>query len=86
MAYTQTKEQAHKLIDRMAPSQVTAFVGLMESMLDPVSLAIARAPEDDEPETEEERSAVAASKSWLEQHPGEGITQAEMLAEFSDPR
>jgi hypothetical protein len=33
-----------------------------EAMLDPVSLAIAQAPVDDEPETEEERQAVAEAK------------------------
>ena len=82
MPYAQTKEQAHELIERMAPSQVSAVVGLLESMLDPVSRAIANAPEDDEPESEEERRAVAASKAWFAQSPGDGIPLEEMLAEF----
>jgi hypothetical protein len=73
MPYARTKEQAHELIDRMAPSQVSAIVDLMETMLDPVSRAIANAPIDDEPETGEERQAVAASKDWMAQHPGEGV-------------
>lgn len=30
-----TKQQAYKLIDRMAPSQVITVVGLLEAMLDP---------------------------------------------------
>lgn len=34
-------------------------------VLDPVLLALANAPVDDEPETEEERRAVAASKAEL---------------------
>jgi hypothetical protein len=38
------KHQAHELIERLAPSQVSAVVGLLEAMLDPVSRAIANAP------------------------------------------
>jgi hypothetical protein len=82
MPYNRTKEQAHQLIERMAPSQVSAVVGLLESMLDPVSRAIANAPVDDEPESSDERSAVAASKAWMAQHPGEGISHEEIVAEF----
>jgi hypothetical protein len=82
MPYDQTKEKTHELIDRMAPSQVSAVVGLLESMLDPVSRAIANAPIDDEPESETERQAVAASKDWMAQHPGEGIPHEDILAEF----
>ncbi len=50
--------------------------------LDPVSRAIANAPYDDEPESEDERRAVAESKAWLAQHPGQTISHAEMMAEF----
>ena len=49
MAYAQTKQQAHELIERMAPGQIFAVVTVMETMLDPVSRAIANAPIDDEP-------------------------------------
>lgn len=76
------KQQAHELIDRLAPSQVSAVVGLLEAMLDPVSRAIANAPTDDEPETIQEREAVAASKAWFKQHDGEGIPHEEVLADF----
>ena len=82
MPYARTKEQAHELIERMAPSQVSAVVGLLETMLDPVSRAIANAPIDDEPESEDERRAVAESKAWLAEHPGQGIPHSELLAEF----
>ena len=82
MPYIHTREQAHELIDRMAPSQVSAVVGLLETMLDPVSRAIANAPYDDEPETEDERRAVAESKAWLAENPGQGIPHSELLAEF----
>lgn len=82
MPYAYTREQAHELIDRMAPSQISAVVGLLETMLDPVSRAIANAPIDDELESEDERSVVAESKAWLAAHPGQAISHAEMMAEF----
>jgi hypothetical protein len=75
-----TKEHAHELIDRLPRSQLTAVVGLLEAMLDPVSRAVAQASSDDEPETEEERRAVAEAKEWLEHHPG--IPFEEVLADF----
>jgi hypothetical protein len=79
---TSKKRQAHELIDRLAPSQVSAVVGLLESMLDPISRAIASAPVDDEPETEQERQAVGESKAWFRRDHGQGIPQEEVLAEF----
>lgn len=75
-----TKEQAHQLIDRLAPSQVTAVVGLLEAMLDPVSRAIANAPIDDEPVSEEEARDIAAARAALDR--GEGIPHEQVLAEF----
>ncbi len=76
------KHQAHELIERLAPSQVSAVVGLLEAMLDPVSRAIANASVDDEPETEQERQVVAASKDWFERRGGQGIPHEEVLADF----
>jgi hypothetical protein len=84
MAHNSTNEkyQAHDLIERLAPTQVSAVVGLLEAMLDPVSRAIANAPTDDEPETQEEHKAVADSKAWFHQHRGQGIAHEEVLADF----
>jgi hypothetical protein len=75
------KEHAHELIERLAPGQVPAAIGMLESLLDPVARAIANAPNDDEPETEEERRAVAESKAWFKRH-GQGIPHEEVLADF----
>ena len=36
VASTVTKQHAHELIDRMAPGQVSAVVGLLKIILDPV--------------------------------------------------
>jgi hypothetical protein len=75
------KEHAHELIDCLPPAQLSAVVGLLEAMLEPVSRAIAQTPLDDEPETEEERIAVAQAKEWLQGHPG--IPFEEVLSDFN---
>ena len=74
-----SKEHAYELIDRMAPSQVAALVGLLEIMLDPVSHSLANAPFDDEPISEEETRAASASKDWLKNH--KPIPHEDVLAE-----
>jgi hypothetical protein len=76
------KRHAHELIDQLPPSQVPAAIGMLESLLDPVSRAIANAPVDDEPESEDERRAVAKSKAWFKQRGGQGIPHEEVLADF----
>ncbi len=80
---TAEKQQAHELIERLAPGQVSAVVGLLEALLDPVARAIANAPEDDEPETEAERRAVARSKEWFKRRGGRGIAHEKVLADFN---
>jgi hypothetical protein len=45
------KQDAHELIERLAPSQVPTAVGMLERLLDPVARASANAPIDDEPVT-----------------------------------
>jgi len=79
---TDPKYQAHQLIDRLAPTQVNAVVGLLQVMLDTVSRAIATAPVDDEPEFDAEREAVSDSKSWFRQREGRGIPHREVISEF----
>jgi hypothetical protein len=74
-AATTTKEHAHQLIDRMAPGQVSVVVGLLEIMLDPFARALANAPYDDEPVSEEEAREIAADR-------GAGIPNEEVLADF----
>jgi len=76
------KQHAHELIDQLAPSQLPAVVGMLESLLDPVARAIANAPIDDEPESADERQAVAKSKAWFKQRGGQGIPHEEVLADF----
>ena len=64
------KQHAHELIDRLAPSQVPAVIGMLEALLDPVSRAIANAPVDDEPLTAEDEQALAEAEDWLKHNQG----------------
>ncbi len=82
MAHTaiNPKQKAHELIDRMSTGQVSAVVGLLEVMLDPVSIALANAPIDDEPVSEEEARDIAEARAAYAR--GEAISNEEVLAEF----
>lgn len=62
------KQQVHQLVDRLAPSQVTAVRGLLEAMLDPAEL------------TDAERRAVSEADEWLKHN--RPIPHEEVLAEF----
>jgi hypothetical protein len=55
------REELHLLLDRIPESDVPTTEKFLRSLVDPVELAILTAPEDDEPESQEERAAVAAA-------------------------
>jgi hypothetical protein len=76
---TGPRQQAHELIDRLPESQLSALVGLLETIVDPVATALRGAPIDDEPETEEEKQAVAEAHSWLQRNGGKGIPHDEAM-------
>ncbi len=80
MSPAEQKQHAHELVDRLDTGQLNAVVRLLEVMTDPLARAIANAPIEDEPISEEEIRAVEASKDWLKTH--DGIPNAEVLAEF----
>jgi hypothetical protein len=75
-----TRQHVHELIDRLPAPQLTAVARLLEVMVDPVALAIASAPIDDEPVSEEERRAVAEADEWLKHN--EPIPFEDVLADF----
>ncbi len=79
-ASTGEKQQAHELIERLPPTQLSAVVGLLEAMLDPVSRAVAHAPTDDEPVTMEEEKALAEASDWLKGN--KAIPHEQVLAEL----
>ena len=65
-----TKEQLHRLVDHLPESEVPAAERYREYLSvarqDPFLQALMNAPVDDEPETEEERAAVAEARAALE--------------------
>jgi len=74
------KRRAHELIEKLAPRQASAVVGLLERMLDPVSRIIANAPMDDEPLGPNEEKALNEAKEWLKRN--KPISHDQVLAEL----
>jgi hypothetical protein len=74
------KQHAHQLLDQLDSGQFDAVVRLLEVMTGPANVSIGDAPIDDEPVTEEEERAVAASKEWFKSNPG--IPFEEVVAEL----
>jgi hypothetical protein len=74
------KQHAHELIERLAPSQVPAAVGMLERLLDPVARAIANAAIDDEPLTADDERALAQASDWSKHN--KSTPQEEFLAEL----
>jgi len=60
-----TKESLYRLIDAIPAKDLDTAHRALEPLTDPVLLALANAPLDDEPETDEEREAVAEGRAAL---------------------
>jgi hypothetical protein len=71
------KQQAHELIDRMEPAQVSAILRLLKIILDPASRRHVHASCKREPISEEETLDIA--KAWLYNR---NIPDEQVLAEF----
>ena len=77
------KQHAHELIERLPDSQLATAVRFLEFMLlDPVARAVATAPPDDEPVTEQDRLRLHNGQAWFRQHGGKGVSMEDVLAEF----
>jgi hypothetical protein len=50
---SQEKQEVHEMVERHAPSQLTAVRGLLEVLLDPLARSLANAPVEDEEITPE---------------------------------
>lgn len=72
------RRHAHELIDRLPEGQLSALVGLLETIVDPVTAALRNAPIDDELETEQEKQAVSEAREWLDRN-GNGIPHEEAM-------
>jgi hypothetical protein len=80
----QEKQQAHEMIDRLAPSQVTVVRGVLEALLeagvDPIARSVANASVEDEEITPEMAAQLDRTRASIER--GEGIPHDEILREF----
>jgi hypothetical protein len=77
------KHHAHELIERLPDSQIATAIRFLEFMLlDPVARAVATAPPDDEPVTEQDRRRFHAGQAWFAQRGGKGIPMEDVLVEF----
>jgi CO dehydrogenase/acetyl-CoA synthase beta subunit len=77
------KEELHRLVDELPESESHAarrFLEYLRNMGDPVLRAMLEAPEDDEPETEEERAAVAEAQEDFKA--GRVVSHQELKREF----
>jgi hypothetical protein len=72
------KKHAYELIDRLPPAQLTAVVGLLEAMLD--SLSLDTAPVEEEEIAPETAAALDRARASLAR--GEGIPHEEIRREF----
>lgn len=77
------RETLHRLVEELPDGDLHAakrFLAYLRDMGDPVLRAFLEAPEDDEPETEEERLAVEQAKEEIRQ--GKGIPWEEVKREL----
>jgi hypothetical protein len=75
------KQQLVGLAERLDPNQFAAALRFIRSLLvDPVWLSLMAAPEDDEPGTPEDETALAEARESFAR--GEGIPHEEILREF----
>jgi hypothetical protein len=72
----EAKQHAHELIEQLGPDQIEAVLQLLEVMVEP---RLDR--DDDEPLTEEDRRAVAASREYFRQNSEGGVTLEQVVAD-----
>jgi hypothetical protein len=74
------KQQAHQLIDQLRPTQLSAIVGLLEAMLEPIAHSLASAPVEEEEIAPETAAALDRARASFAR--GEGIPHEEIVREF----
>jgi hypothetical protein len=78
--FVQERQRAHAYLDRLPAEQLSAVRGLLETMLNPASRALANAPIEDEPVSAEEERAADGAREWLKHK--RPIPHQEVLADF----
>ncbi len=68
----EAKQHAHELLEQLNGEQIAAVLQLLEVMVEP----------DDEPLTEEDRRAVAASREYFRQNPEGGVSVDQVAAQL----
>ncbi len=76
------RSHAHEMLDRLPVEKFNVVSSLLEVMTEPepLSLALSRAPVDDEEITPETAAEIAEARAALAR--GEGISHEEILREF----
>ena len=67
------------MIDQLPERQPSGLAQFVETIVDPVNTALRNAPLDDEPETDEEKTAMSEARQWLRNNGGKGIPHAEAM-------
>jgi hypothetical protein len=75
-----TKERAIELIDQLQPAQLTAVVGLLEVMLQPLSEFLGTVPVEEEELSADTIASINRGEASLDR--GEGIPHEQILREF----
>lgn len=78
--FREQREQAHLLLNAVPDDKIPKIRSLLASIVDPLAVALANAPVDDEPITAEEEQALAEAREALTR--GEGIAHEEIMKEF----
>jgi len=75
------REKLHRLVDELSEAEVTPTLRLVETQRHAPRLqALANAPEDDEPWTDEDEAAVAVSRADVAA--GRTLSHEEMLRKY----
>lgn len=77
------RDALHTLVDELPDADVPTAERVLEGLratADPVRAALDTAPPDDEPESPEERAAVAGA--WEEHQQGKGLTTEDLRREL----
>ena len=79
---TDLRAEVHEGVDRINERQVAGLKMFLATYPRPLGAACRKAPEAEEPESEEEARLVAEALEWLRQNGGRGIPHEEIKRKF----